>query len=89
MNKDKSVPYIGFGNEDAPEVKEGDKAPCPICGELALVKNSEPPLLQFISHCGEMWLAGVQNKYVGNKKPNVSGELSLDIWKRFLFYKII
>jgi len=81
MNGKERVPYIGFGNDelkDAPGVKEGDKVPCPICGELTLVKNSEPPSLQFISHCGKIWLAGVGNKYVGNKIPSVSGELSLD-----------
>lgn len=75
------VPYIGFGNdelEDAPKVKAGDKAPCPHCGELTEVRDGNPPTLQFITHCGSSWLAGIQNKYVGNKKPSSFGKLDVD-----------
>ncbi len=73
-----TTPYIGFSNEslkDAEKIKSGNKAPCPKCGELVLVKDSDPPMLQFIEHCGGVWLAGVEGKYVGNKYPDCSGRL--------------
>lgn len=80
--KKSSVPYIGFGNEelkDAETVKVGDLRPCPKCGALTEVKDGSPPgVLQFISHCGSSWLAGINNKYVGNKKPSVSGKLDIE-----------
>jgi hypothetical protein len=73
-----TTPYIGFSNEslkDAEEIKAGDKAPCPKCGELVLVEESNPPMLQCITHCGNSWLVGVDGKYVGNRHPDVSGKI--------------
>ena len=73
-----TTPYIGFLNEslkDAEEIKAGGKAPCPKCGELVLVEESNPPMLQFITHCGGSWLVGVDGKYVGNRHPDVSGKI--------------
>jgi hypothetical protein len=75
---DVGIPYIGFSNEtlkDAEKIQEGDSAPCPKCGELVLVRNSDPPTLQFIEHCGSSWLAGVDGKYVGNKPSDCSGKV--------------
>lgn len=71
------TPYIGFSNEtlkDVEKIKDGDNAPCPKCGELVLVENSDPPTLQFITHCGSSWLAGVDGKYIGNIRPDCSGK---------------
>lgn len=70
------IHYIGFSNEslkDTEKIKVGDKAPCPKCGELVEVKGSNPPCLQFITHCGSSWLTGIDGKYVGNKHH--------DLWK--------
>jgi len=72
------TPYIRFSNEtlkDAEEVKVGNKVPCPKCGEFVLVNDSDPPMLQFVDHCGSSWLVGIDGKYVGNKRPDVSGNI--------------
>jgi hypothetical protein len=72
------TPWIGFSNEtlkDLENIKEGDKVPCPICGELVLVENIDPGNLQFIEHCLSSWLVGVDGKYVGNEPADCSGNV--------------
>ena len=75
-----STPYIYFSNEvleNVPLIKAGDKAPYPKCGELTIVKDSNPPTLQFISHCGGDYIVGIESKFVGNKMPTYSGKVEL------------
>lgn len=72
------IPYIGFDNrqlENAQNIEEGDFATCPKCGVLVKIKNSDPPIMQFISHCEKDWLVGINGKYVQNIKPACSGNL--------------
>jgi len=74
----KGIPYIGFSNDtlkDAEEVKAGNKVSCPKCGELVLVKESDPPMLQCITHCSKSWLVGIKGKCIMNKRPDASGNI--------------
>lgn len=78
------IPYIGFDNrqlENAIKIEEGDFATCPRCKTLVKVKNSDPPALQFISHCEKDWLVGINGKYVQNIRPACSGKIDMDITK--------
>ncbi len=63
---------FAIGNDELEKcenIKEGDFAPCPKCGILVKIKNSEPySTLQFVSHCDSSWLVGINNKFVGNVK---------------------
>jgi len=55
---DDDVPFVAVG--------EGERAPwadepltCPECGAGPLeLKDSDPPGLTYISHCGKSWLRG-------------------------------
>jgi hypothetical protein len=70
------TPYVRFGNEQlasAPNL--GKTAKCPKCGAEVQIENSEPPILQFITHCGKSWLVGVKGKDIRNVKPACSGKL--------------
>lgn len=59
------IPFIAIG---ADELKGnlGDKTRCPSCNEIHEVKQSEPPLLQYVK-CdisGETYLVGIKNKAI-------------------------
>lgn len=73
------TPYIGFGNDQlnfAPKLRKTAK--CPKCGVKVKIEESTPPGLQFISHCGEMWLVGINGKDIQNIKPACSGKIDFD-----------
>lgn len=83
---EEGIPYIGFDNEQlekAEKIQEGDFAACPKCKMLVKIRNSEPPTTQFVSHCGNNWLVGINGKYVQNIKPAYSGEIDLGEKKEY------
>jgi len=54
---DVATPFVAIGH--------GEKAPwsdlpntCPVCGAECELQDSDPPGLQYISHCGKTWLRG-------------------------------
>ncbi len=52
------VPFVAIANGEAAPWEHLPND-CPICGEKNLpLQQSEPPLLQFISHCGGTWVRG-------------------------------
>ena len=73
-----STPYIGFTShqtEKAPDL--GPTGVCPNCGKECEIKESDPPLLQFISCCGKEYLVGIEGKDIQGTKPFCSGEVQL------------
>jgi len=78
-----STPYIGFTNETLDKLpKLGPTAACPNCGKECEIKESKPPMLQFISCCGKNYLVGIRGTDISVKKPDVSGEVTLDETKK-------
>lgn len=52
------LPFMVIGNGDRPPWIN-ESLDCPECGEKDLpLKDSTPPGLQFISHCGKSWMRG-------------------------------
>ena len=73
-----ATPYIGFTNKTmdaAPEL--GPTANCPKCNKECEIKDSNPPMLQFINCCGSSYLVGIEGKDVSVQKPDVSGDIHL------------
>lgn len=73
------TPYIAIGNEELEKcspIKAGDLVPCPKCGKPVKVKNSEPPVLQCITHCNKSFIVGINNKLITKAKKS-SGKLCL------------
>ena len=73
-----TTPYIGFADESLSKLpKLGPTASCPSCGKECDIKYSDPPLLQFISCCGEDYLVGIQGIDISVSAPDVSGDTRL------------
>lgn len=52
------ISYVAVGHgEDPPWIDLPNT--CPVCGQENLpLQQSNPPMLQFISHCGKSWMRG-------------------------------
>jgi hypothetical protein len=56
------VPFVVIGYGEQPPWAHLDNS-CPICGERDLpLAWTKPPLLSFISHCGQLWARGPLNR---------------------------
>ena len=73
---DKRTPYIGFARTDLQPML-GPTSPCPKCGKECEIKDSVPPMLQFIDCCGTSYLVGIEGRDVSGVKPYVSGTVDL------------
>lgn len=54
---DVTTPFIAIGAGEKPPWGDLDDT-CPLCGAECERKDSIPPGLQYISHCGRTWLRG-------------------------------
>jgi len=73
-----SRPYIGFSNEtleNLPTIKAGDEIICPLCGDLHVVADSDPPMLLSYECGGKTYLAGINGRLTLGVKSDVAGEL--------------
>ena len=71
-----STPYIGFTSDQIDKNPElGSTAQCPKCGKECEIKESVPPMLQFISCCGHEYLVGIKGRDIQGTKAFVSGEI--------------
>ena len=71
------TPYIGFYTVDN-QPKLGPTARCPRCGKECKVKDSDPPMLQFVDCCGTSFLVGIEGHDISGVRPDVSGSIDLE-----------
>ena len=73
-----ATPYIGFGNETInKQPMLGLTAQCPKCGKDCEIKDSEPPMLQFIDCCGTSYMVGIKGRDISGIPSDVSGKANL------------
>ena len=74
-----SIPYIGYGNKSLERLGDtypGDVIDCHMCGAKHEVQDSVPGgFVQFFVCGDKTYIAGLGNKRIINRKPDVSGSI--------------
>lgn len=67
------LPFVAIGHSEVPPW--GNDCTCPTCGEPDLpLKDSVPPVLTYIAHCGGVWVRGPIRLRSAEPEPELEPE---------------